>query len=314
MNKKLSIVLIVLLTILLGCVIGGMIFLFNTDLKDFNIGFGTIGIHSGTSKKLIDEKEITNIKDVDIESDIADIYIKESDNNTIKVELYSDEPGEYEITELDGKIKVVLKTEKKVGFNFKNDKINVYIPTNYSNTIYVEGKTGDINMDKFASANITATVTTGDIEIKEVNEAIITLTTGDVEIGSAYSVISTATTGDFDADTVRLLEVTVTTGDIEVGEVDDFKASTTTGDIKAGTINSSIALDTTTGDIFIEKATVLKNSKIKTGTGDVRINSISDGVYVEGKSNTGDVKIETSDRKSNIELIINTRVGDIRVK
>lgn len=316
MSKKLSIILITLLSILLVLVIGGMIFLFNTDLDKFNFRINGIGIASGTSKKLIDEKEITNIKDIDIEANRADIFIKTSETSNIKVELYSDEKVEYEITELDNKIKVVLKYEEKTKFSFnvKSDKINVYIPANYSNTINIENKTGDIEMEDFSSANIVASLTTGDINIKEVNSATISLTTGDVEIGSAYSVKSTATTGDFDADTVRSVEVKVTTGDVEVGSVDTIKVSTTTGDIKIGVVNESIDLDTTTGDINISQATVTTNSKIKSGTGDVRIDNMASGIYVEGKSKVGDVKVDKSDRRSDVELNIETRVGDIRVK
>ena len=314
MSKKLSIVLIILLSILLACVVGGMIFLFNTDLDKFKFGFN-FGIASGTSKKLVDEKEITNIKDIYVDSDIADVFIKTSETGTIKVELYSDDPETYEITELENKINVVLKEKSgSRGFNFKNSKINLYIPTNYANLINIENKTGDIEMDSFSSANFNAVLTTGDINIKEVNNATIKLTTGDVEIDSAYSVKSEATTGDFEAGTVRLLDVEVTTGDLNATELDKVKAKTTTGDIRFGIINDSLDLETNTGDVNVEKATVLNNSKIKTGTGDVNINQINDGIYVEGKSNVGDVKINKTDRKSDIELIINTRTGDIRVK
>ena len=314
MSKKLSIILIILLSILLVFVIGGMIFLFNTDLNKFNFGFN-FGIASGTSKKLVDEKEIVNIKDIYVDSDIADVFIKTSETGTIKVELYSDDPETYEITELENKINVVLKEKSgSKGFNFKNSKINLYIPASYANLINIENKTGDITMDDFSSANFNAVLTTGDINIKEVNYATIKLTTGDVEIDSAYSVKSEATTGDFEGGTIRFLDVVVTTGDINATELDTVKAKTTTGDIKFGIINDSLDLDTNTGDVTIEKVTVLNNSKIKTGTGDVNINQINEGIYVEGKSNVGDVKIDSSDRKATTELIINTRTGDIRVK
>ena len=73
MNKGITITLIILLSILLVGVIGGMIFLMNTniDFSSINIGIST------QSKKLVEEKEITNIKDFNIESEVADIYRSE---------------------------------------------------------------------------------------------------------------------------------------------------------------------------------------------------------------------------------------------
>lgn len=315
MSKKLSIVLIVLLSILLALVIGGMILLFNTDLGKFNFNLGPIGIHSGSSTKLIDEKEIATVKDVYVDTDVADIDYKVSETGTIKIELYSDDPGEYSITELEDRVNVVLKQKEefKIGLNFKFDKIVVYLPQNYAKTLNVAGTTADINMDDFATANVKFTVTTGDIDIKAVNTAEIVVTTGDIDIDSAYSVNAVATTGDYDIGTVRFLDIEATTGDIDITETDQLKAKTTTGDYKIGLVNSLLDIETRTGDVRIEKATVLANSRIKTTTGEVRINNINEGVYVEGKASTGDVKINKSDRKSEIELKINTTTGGIRV-
>ena len=61
-------------------------------------------------------------------------------------------------------------------------------------------------------------------------------------------------------------------------------------------------------------ATILVNSDIKTGTGDVRISKVS-GCFVDGNTKIGDKNINNSnaDRKSDIILKIDTRVGDIDV-
>jgi len=315
MSKKLSIVLIVLLSVLLALVIGGMILLFNTDFKKFYVGLGPIGIRSGASTTLLDSKEIATIKDVYVDTDVADIDYKVSETGTIKVELYSDEPGEYSITESEDRLDVVLKEKEDGGFRFniKFNKIIIYLPQNYAKTLYVKGTTSDIEMDDFAQANVKFTVTTGDIEIKAINTADIVVTTGDIDIISAYSVKAVATTGDYDIGTVRFLDIEATTGDIDITETDVLKAKTTTGDYKIGIVNSSLDIETRSGDVYIEKATVLANSRIKTTTGDVKVNHMNDGVYVEGKATTGDVKINNSDRKSEIELKINTTTGDIRV-
>ena len=168
MNKKLSIVLIVLLSVLLASVICGMVFLFHSDFKFDKFNFSVISFTSGTSTKLVDSKEISDIKSLDIQSDTADVSILTSDSNTIKVELYSDNLGEHEITELDDSIRVVLMEKDKVkwGFGKKINYIKIYVPMNYALTFNINGTTGDVKIDDFSSANLNLSVTTGDVEIK----------------------------------------------------------------------------------------------------------------------------------------------------
>ena len=285
------------------------------NIFDFKIG--TIGIHTGLSTKLVDEKEITEAKPLDIEFDAADVVIKTSETNTIKVELYSEDPGEYEITESLDKIKVVLKNKEKNhvkwGWNIKQNNIKIYLPANYAFLINAKGTAGDIKIDDFSSASFNGELTSGDVEIKEINYATIALRSGDVEIESAYEVKTSATSGDVEIGTVRNLEVSTTTGDVDVSEVDTIKAKTTTGDYTIGTVNTSLNIETTTGDISILKANITTSSRIKATTGDVTVNTLGDNIYVNGDASTGDVKIKNSDRKSDIELNIHTTTGDIRV-
>ena len=317
MNKKLSIVLIILLSTLLILVVGGMIFLMNNSSNILDFKINTIGIHTGLSKKLVDEKEITDAKPLDIEFDAADVFVKVSETNTIKVELYGEDPGEYEITESLDKIKVVLKNKEKNhikwGFNIKQNNIKIYLPANYAYMINAKGTAGDISIDDFSSASLNAELTSGDVEINQINYATIALKSGDVEIESAYDVKTSATSGDVEIGTVRNLEVSTTTGDVDVSEVDTIKAKTTTGDYTIGIVNVSLDIETTTGDISILKANITNNSRIKATTGDVNINNIGGSIYVDASASTGDVKVKNSDRKSDVVLNIHTTTGDINV-
>ena len=318
MNKKLSIVLIVLLSVLLFLVIGVMIFLMNTNVTSIGFSFGTIGIHTGLSTKLVEEKEITNIKPIKIEFDASDVNIKTSETDSIKVELYGEDPGEYEITELEDSIKIVLKEKEnnkvKWGWNIKQNNIKVYIPANYAYLIDAKGTAGDIYMDDFSSASFNAELTSGDVEIKEANNINISVRSGDIEIGSAYEVTTNSTSGDVEVGTVRKLETVTTTGDIDADQVDFIKAKTTTGDFTIGYVMDTLDVETTTGDIRVENANILHNSKIKATTGDVTVNNLNDNVYASGDASTGDVRIKKTDRKADVELTIKTTTGDIIVK
>lgn len=291
MNKGLTITLITLLSILLVFVVGVMIFLFkgNFNFSSFNFAFGE-------SKKLVEEKEIVNIKKLNIEANRADVIIEPKEENTfIKVELYSDHAEEYEITELEDEIKVVLKDEKFVGINTKGSRVKIYVPTSYDKDIKAVNKTGDIKIGKLTKSNLDLKLTTGDITVKEGNNIVVSLTTGDVEVGK-----------------VNKADITSTTGDIDVNKVTTVKVKLTTGDITLGDVNESLNLTSTTGDIKIDEVKLVGNSNIKSGTGDVKIRETSN-CYIEAKTNVGDTRINNNDRKSDNVLTITSRVGDIRV-
>ena len=322
MNKGLTITLIVLLSILLAGVVGVMIFLFKGD-----INFNNFIVAFGESKTLVEEKEIVNIKKLNIEANRADVIIEPKEENTfIKVELYSDHAEEYEITEKEDEIKVVLKDEKFVGFNTKGSRVKIYVPTTYNKDIKVVNKTGDIKIGELSESNIDISLTTGDITIKEAKDIVASLTTGDVEITKANKATITGTTGDIDVDAINIVKVKLTTGDIKIGKVNItgttgdievnnvniIKAKLTTGDIEIDDVNASLDLQSTTGDIKINEANLTANSSIKNGTGDVKIKKTSN-CYIDAKTKIGDTKVNNNDRKSDNVLTITSRVGDIRV-
>lgn len=309
MNKGLTITLITLLSILLIGVVGIMIFLFRGD-----IDLSKVAMSFGESKTLIDEKEINNIKPLNIETNRSDITVETKDEyiNSIKVELYSDYAEEYEITENENEIKVILKDKKMVSFSTKASKVKIYVPSTYDKDITVNGKTGDVELGYLSNSNANITLTTGDVVIKDIKNADINGTTGDIIVKKANDLNVSLTTGDVEIGKANKVDVSATTGDIDVDYANDVKVKLTTGDITLGTINNYINLKSTTGDIKVSTANLNKNSKIDNGTGDIKINSTS-GCYVEAKTKIGDTNVDNNDRKSDITLTINSRIGDIKV-
>lgn len=269
MNNGIKIFLIVLLSLLvLGLVFFLVGFIVNGYSFDFIFG----------ETKLIETKEFDSINNLSIDTNIADIYIKESKDDKVKVELYSKKYEEKEISNTEKELKVTLK-EKCVLFCFFNrSKINVYLPKNYDKDIVINSTTGDIEVDSYSKSDAVINTTTGDINLKSIKDAT----------------------------------VNVTTGDIDIDEVNDLVINSTTGDINLGIVNNSIELSTTTGDIDIKELNINKNSKIKASTGDICIKK-TNSIYIEGNTSTGDVNISNNNRKSDIELKIKTSTGDIDV-
>ena len=71
-------------------------------------------------------------------------------------------------------------------------------------------------------------------------------------------------------------------------------------------------IEVKTGDVQIQNAKIEDNSKINVTYGDVTIYKTGK-YYVEGIVEVGDVRIKNIDRKSDLELKITVKVGDIRV-
>ena len=293
MSKAVTIILIILLTIItFGLAIGLYLVLDKKiDLNNFNFNFSSV------STTLVDEKEIYNIKDLNIKTDVTDIDILENDSNSIKVELYSDYPKNYEITENANNIKVVLEEEKRINiFSFKKTpKVKIYVPKSYDRNIVINSNIGDVKIGYLEGATLDAKLDIGDLKVKQIKNASIDLRVGDVKI-----------------EKINSLTTEVKTGDIKIQNINEIIAKTTTGDIKINNLIGSIDITSNAGDVKIENAIINKNSKINSKIGDVKIGHIS-GCYIDAKTNVGDTKVENKDRKSNIELKITNNIGDIKV-
>ena len=294
MSKGWIIALITFLSLLAISLVVFLVIFIKSDFKFDNLK--NIGItFNNVSKTLVESKEITTIKDLDIKIDASDLEINDDDINTIKVELYSDSPKNYEITEENDKIKVVLEEKNKMNFFKKSPKVKIYVPKNYSKNITIDGNAADVDIYDLPYATLNTKLTVGDVKINEIKNATINVKTGDIKI-----------------EKVNTLTTNITTGDLRITNINDLVCKVTTGDVRINQINSSLDLTGKTGDVRIENANIIKNSKISLNVGDIRIKNVK-GCYIDGKTRVGDTKINNTDRKSDIELNINADVGDIRV-
>lgn len=269
MSNVLKIILIILLVLLVFAIgIGLYLFIKN----DYSFDFLT------KDAKIVEEKEFDSINNLSIDTDTADVYIKQSEDNKIKVELYSNDSKEHEISNTSDSLNVTLKNSCFFFCFFNRSKIVVYLPKTFNKNIIMHGSTSDLYIENdYENSDVNIKLSTGDIHAKKIHNANIVVSTGDIKIGSVY----------------------------------DIKTESSTGDVTIDKVNNSMDIKTTTGDVRISDVTITKNSNISTSTGDVTINSIKN-VYVEGSTSTGDVRINNNDRKSDIELNIHTSTGDIR--
>ena len=270
--KNKGLIITLIIIILLG-IVGLCILLFGMITG----GISKVFSESYIEEKIVDEVYDSNLENIEIEYDVAKVTINESDSNNIKLVIYGEE-DKTNVKVIDNKLYVETKTKKCVGFciNRKKAKVELYVPSDYQNNIETKGNVGDIKVGKFENLKLDSQLDVGDIDIDSVDSAKIKVATGDVKI-----------------DTVNVLDI-------------DGKV----GDIKVENINNKLDISIKTGDVKINKANIISDSTIKTKVGDVKIQETND-IYVSAKSKVGDVNVN-SNRKSDIELKIETNVGDIK--
>lgn len=275
MNKGLKIVSIILLSFI-AISLGILMYILINNNYQFDSNF--INIFGGDSNTLLDSKEYDEVGNIYIDSNVADIYINNSSDNKVKVELYSDNAKNYNISLSDNDLKVELEENNKAMLFNKNAKIILYVPSDYKNKFEINNTTGDIEASAYENASFKINVTSGDVKIDKAN----------------------------------ILDITTKTGDINNNRVNVIKVECTTGDILLGKVDKSLNLKTTTGDIKIDEINLSLNSDIQTTTGDVTIYK-KNNVYVETETKTGDVKVNNNDRFAEFTLQIKVITGDIKV-
>ena len=132
---------------------------------DFNKTFGI-----GVSETLVESKELTVIKEIDINFNTSDIEIKKSEDSNVKIYVYSDREGEHSITEEEGGIVKVSINEKKLKFwkrlfNHRISRVLVYLPIDFEGKINIDGDVGDINIGDYKYSLVTTKLNVGDIYI-----------------------------------------------------------------------------------------------------------------------------------------------------
>lgn len=181
-NKGLIIGLISFLSIL----VIGLTILFILLLNG-KINFRNIGFFSKKSTIVIAEKQYNDIiGSININSDVTDITIKNSDSNELKVVVYGDKNKDRVNIEKDGNDLNIKYKGKKCYFVCMNKKIGsieISVPNGYGKNITIKNDTGDIKIENsVASLKIENDV--GDIKVGAIGKYVdIRNDIGDIKIG-----------------------------------------------------------------------------------------------------------------------------------
>lgn len=130
------------------------------------------------------------------------------------------------------------------------------------------------------------------------NEIVIDSNYGDINIGNLRDAV---------------VNIEDNYGDIKIDSIFNATIEDNCGDIEIGNVSEYFDIETNLGDVKIDNANIIKNSKIETDLGDIEIGNTNE-IYIDAKTSAGNVKINNNYRKSNITLKIKNSCGDIEVK
>lgn len=255
MNKIIKILLIIILLFIIISLTAVMAFFIKNDFRDFNM-------------ELIDSYE-TEVGEIDrfyLELNSTDIEIKESQNDKILVEYYSNTDTDVKIENKDNNIVIEeSKNDKKIKRIFFNNrkKVILFVPETYVGEYELKTKSGDIKSEIDLSNNkVNISSNSGDVSLKAVSNIDISTSSGDIEIYqiNKESKINSSS-GDICIDILNIEEnssITSTSGDVT---------------IRKNQSDCYIETDTEHGDVEVNKNDRKSDIvlKIKTTSGDISV-------------------------------------------
>ena len=226
LNKPILISLAVILFLLILVGLGRAIYLKSTE----------------TTKTYVIEDKYNDIKVEGTTFDV-NVYLSNSENKVVYVE---NKKVIVETKVIDGVLTIKQIDNRKfydMLFGINDFEVSLYLTEDLINSLNIEGKTGDIEINKgFTFNDVVISNSTGDVEFEgNVNNNLtIKNSTGDVEVDSSNiggNLVLETSTGDIELNNTNCnkLDIQVNTGDTDLVNtlvVTDFNMEGSTGDVR----------------------------------------------------------------------------------
>lgn len=243
---------------------------------------------------IIYDNTFEKIASINVDVTSYDVELKESNNDTIKVEISGSEKNKdkFNVEEENGNL-TISESGSSVCIGFCLDgTITIYLP-NQDITYHHKSSSGNIYSD-IDLRSVVINTTSGDVTLKNINDGTVSSTSGNINIRNANK-----------------LNVSATSGDISLDEPKNLVANTQSGNIKARSITSKMDITTTSGDINISSLSIKEDSKVEARSGNINIKLDKD-VFIDATTRSGNIDIDNTN--TNPTLIIKTTSGDITAK
>ena len=243
---------------------------------------------------IIYDNTFEKIASINVDVTSYDVELKESNNDTIKVEISGSKKNQdkFHVEEENGNL-TINENGSSVCIGFCLDgTITIYLP-NQDITYHHKSSSGNIYSD-IDLRSVVINTTSGDITLKNINDGTISSTSGNINVANANK-----------------LNVSATSGDISLDEPKNLVANTQSGNIKVRSITSKMDITTTSGDINISSLSIKEDSKAEARSGNIDIKLDKD-VFIDATTRSGNIDIDNTN--TNPTLTIKTTSGDITAK
>ena len=247
-NKGLIIIVVVIfiacailtsMMVKFGKVIGKMI----TEKIHDSAGVQTINIFDHIDGDLIFDKtyDLDGKENINIRTVAANVIIKENNENNIKVAIYGKEGLEINANEDEKNLLIDFKDQDEnhvfaMGINDFTNKMVIYLPRNYANSINIDTKYGniDIGLD-LNNTSLEIDSEYGNIDMKYIKNAKVECEFGNIQIEKVLNKIDLKTNyGNIMIEELDINEdsnIVTEYGNIEITKTSDIRIDT---DVKFG--------------------------------------------------------------------------------
>lgn len=285
-NKKIKKFLIVLFIIL------GLIAIVSITIHILKMNYRKI---YSVSNEIVKEEIYNNIfEEFVIDSTMCDINIKPSEDNNIKI-VFSGDKDNIKIEEKNNKLYISIAEKNFIHLDFYKNifKLDLYIPSRYSNLIRIENKYGNIAIDEFVNAEFEIENKYGNTEVFGSNYVFVDTDNGNIEIANSLKV-----------------RLELRNGDIKIEKVNGASIESEYSNILIEDISNYVKIKNKNGDIKLDELNILENSYIENKYGDITIKTNSE-IYFNLNIKYGEKKIKNNYKNSELELKIQNKYGDV---
>ena len=249
MKKKLTIIIsifIIIIIILLGIINNYEPFHFTDNI-----------LFKKQSTKLIYEEEHKDIDNIHIDVDDAIINITNGESDNIKVKVFSNRKN-INIKSYNSKLSIVTDNNEGCIFCTLN-VINIEAPSNFRDYINITNDYGHVSLEKFNNATVS-----------------ITNRFGNIKVGEAKVLKVISRRGKIDVNKVSDASIYSFWGILNMDEVNNLSSKSTLLYMNINNVNKHIDIINDFGNINIENANIIKDSKINIGFGNANIKNLKE--------------------------------------
>lgn len=273
-HKGLLITCIVLLSVIVVLLIGGLVFALAGGALSFS--FGSV---PRVAERVIYDGSFEGVTDIVIDSDCGDITVQECADDQFYVTAFGEYERDITVKFSDGKLNIIYPQKRRF-FNWSSVKNNICleIPKDFAGSLRIESDYGNVQVCDLPGASADIDCDYGDITLGEIRGAVIDSDCGSVGIEKA-----------------------------ETAKIDvDY------GNIRIGTVSVRCELQNDCGDIAVDEMRITESSTVSGDLGNIVVGN-APGVRVQASTDLGKLNILQNDEKSSVTLNITNDCGNITV-